>query len=167
MNAVLEIMEALANGEKMENVQEIFQGQEHSGASRVLVRNIVYFFSDKDLEFYEATFYSEKDITPEVRETIEKKKQENKELSEKIINLIDLLDGIAGLKFIDEHKSLSGEEIKEGLLQLGCNFSLDDIRQQFPEQVTLFEGMNKGDLSFDASLIVNARDNEYGKSLYF
>lgn len=164
LNDALEIMEALANGEKMENVQKIFQGQEHSGVSRSLVRNIVYSFSGKGPEFYEATFYSEKDITPEVREAIEKKKQENKELLEKIKKVIDSQDVIAGLKFIAEHQSMSSEELKEGLLQLGCNFSLDDIRQQFPEQVNLFEGMNKGDLSCGASLIVNARDSEYGKS---
>ena len=71
---------------------------------------------------------------------------------------------ISGLKFIAEHRSMSQEELINGLLELGCNFSLEDIEQQFPERIKLFEGMKKGNLSCGASVIANIRDSEYERA---
>ena len=71
---------------------------------------------------------------------------------------------ISGLKFIAEHQSMSQEELINGLLELGCNFSLEDIKQQFPEEIKLFEGMKQGNLGCGASVIANVRDSEYGRA---
>ena len=71
---------------------------------------------------------------------------------------------ISGLKFIAEHQSMNQEELINGLLELGCNFSLEDIEQQFPEEIKLFEGMKQGNLSCGASVIANVRDSEFGRS---
>ena len=161
LNDVLDIMEALDKGEPMENVQQMFKNQGHSGMSSALVRNIVYSFSSKGPEFFEAT--AENDIIPEVREAIEQKKQENKALMEKARGIISSEGIIVGLKFIAENQTMTQEELREGLLELGCDFSFDDIKQQFPYQIKLFDGMNKGDLSCGASVIVNVRDSQYGK----
>ena len=73
---------------------------------------------------------------------------------------------VAGLKFIAEHLRSSHDELLEGLLSLGCNFTLQDIREQFPEceSVRLFDGMKRADVSCGASIIVNVRDSEFGRS---
>lgn len=71
---------------------------------------------------------------------------------------------VSGLKFIAEHQSMSQEELIEGLLELGCDFSLKDIKQQFPTEIALLEGIRKGDVACGASIIVNARDNEFGRA---
>ena len=74
---------------------------------------------------------------------------------------------ISGLKFIAEHQSMSHEELVNGLLELGCNFSLEDIKQQFKQQFTeeikLDEGMKQGNFACGASVIANVRDSELGR----
>ena len=71
---------------------------------------------------------------------------------------------IAGLKFIAENPSISQEDLISGLLELGCNFTLDDINRQFPEPGLLFPGMAKGNIACGASVICNVRDSEYGRA---
>ena len=71
---------------------------------------------------------------------------------------------VNGLKFIAEHPSMSQEELIDGLLKLGCNFSLEDITQQFPEGKLLFPGMRDGDLASGATVIANVRDSEIGRA---
>lgn len=71
---------------------------------------------------------------------------------------------IEGLKFIAENQTLSQEELVKGLLDLGCNFTLEDIKKQFPAPSRLFEGMRKCDLASGASVIANVRDTEYGRA---
>ncbi len=71
---------------------------------------------------------------------------------------------VAGIKYICEHQDVPQKELIEGLLALGCNFSLQDIVEQFPTDVKLFEGLAKGDISCGASVIANVRDSEYGRS---
>ncbi len=71
---------------------------------------------------------------------------------------------IAGLKFIAENQEISQEEMIQGLLDLGCDFSFDDIKRQFPDQGLLFDSMRKCYASGGASLIVNARDSEGGRA---
>ena len=58
--------------------------------------------------------------------------------------IIETKTVVAGLKFIAENPNLTQEELNKGLLELGCNFTFEDIQRQFPEKVSLFEGMNKG-----------------------
>lgn len=65
---------------------------------------------------------------------------------------------IAGLKFIAENQTISQEELTAGLLELGCNFTLEDIENQITTSETnLFTGMSRGDLAYGASVIANAR----------
>lgn len=71
---------------------------------------------------------------------------------------------IEGLKFIAENQTLSQEELIKGLLDLGCNFTLEDIKKQFPGSGLLFEGMKKGEVACGAAVIANARDSEYGRA---
>ena len=67
---------------------------------------------------------------------------------------------IAGLKFIAENQTISREELRAGLLELGCNFTLEDIENQITTPETnLFTGMSRGDLAYGASVIANARKN--------
>ena len=71
---------------------------------------------------------------------------------------------VAGLKFIAEHRDMEQEELIDGLLALGCDFSLEDIREQFPEAGNLFDGMKAGKTNCGASVIANVRDSEYGRA---
>lgn len=65
---------------------------------------------------------------------------------------------IAGLKFIAENQTISQQELVAGLLELGCNFTLEDIENQVTTpETSLFTGMSRGDLAYGASVIANAR----------
>lgn len=65
---------------------------------------------------------------------------------------------IAGLKFIAENQTISQEELTAGLLELGCNFTLEDIKNQdTAPEINLFAGMSQGDLICGAIVIANAR----------
>ena len=59
---------------------------------------------------------------------------------------------------------MSQEELIDGLLKLGCNFSLEDIKRQFPEEIGLSEGMKQGNLCCGASVIANISDSEFGRA---
>jgi len=78
LDASLEIMEALENGASMEEAKALFNKQGHSGASGVMVRNILFSFTNRGPEFWEATAYGE--ISPESQKAIADKKQENIQL---------------------------------------------------------------------------------------
>lgn len=65
---------------------------------------------------------------------------------------------IAGLKFIAENQTISQEELTAGLLELGCNFTLENIKNQdTAPEINLFDGMSQGDLICGAIVIANAR----------
>lgn len=65
---------------------------------------------------------------------------------------------IAGLKFIAENQTISQEELTAGLLELGCNFTLEDIKNQVTTpEINLFDGMSQGNLICGAIVIANAR----------
>lgn len=65
---------------------------------------------------------------------------------------------IAGLKFIAENQTISQEELTAGLLELVCNFTLEDIKNQVTTpEINLFDGMSQGDLICGAIVIANAR----------
>lgn len=80
LDAALEIMTALENGATMEEAKQIFDKQEHSGMSTSIVRNILFSFSSKGPEFWEATAYGK--ISEENKQLIEAKKQENIQLKQ-------------------------------------------------------------------------------------
>lgn len=78
---VLEIMNALENGSSMDEVKQIFEEQGHSYMSASLVRYLVFEFSSKGPEFWEAT--ATDFISYEGEKMLEEKKLENIQLSEK------------------------------------------------------------------------------------
>ena len=46
------------------------------------------------------------------------------------------------------------------MLELGCDFTLEDVNRQFPE----FPGMTKGNIACGASVFCNVRDSEFGRA---
>ena len=72
---------------------------------------------------------------------------------------------IAGLKFIAENQTISQQELVAGLLELGCNFTLEDIKKQFKSSnKKLFEGMSKGEVDCGASVIANVCKNFFSRA---
>lgn len=69
---------------------------------------------------------------------------------------------VNGLEFIKENQLIPQELLVDGLLSLGCNFTFEDIKTQFPkvERTKLFKGMKKGYIATGATVIVNVRDSE-------
>lgn len=78
LESALEIMTALENGDSIEEAKQMLDKQGHSGMSASIVRNILFTFSSKGPEFWEATAYG--DISPENKKILEEKKQENAQL---------------------------------------------------------------------------------------
>ena len=72
---------------------------------------------------------------------------------------------IAGLKFIAENKDLNQEELIQGLFELGCNFTIEEINTQFPNIATtsIVEGIKNADLATGACAIVSACSCELGR----
>ena len=89
-----------------------------------------------------------------------------KEHREKSVNPVTMPLVVSGLKFIAENQSLRQDELISGLLKIGCNFTLEDINKQIPADVDIFKGMQEGSLKAGASVIVNVRDSEFGRSYF-
>ena len=68
---------------------------------------------------------------------------------------------VAGLKFLSENQNLSHEEIQVGLSYLGCTFTQGDISRQFDVDMTIFRGMEIGNIACGASLIAIARRSDF------
>ncbi len=71
---------------------------------------------------------------------------------------------INGIKYIIENQNLTQEELFNGLVNLGCTFTIEDINEQFKHPLPLFDGIKTGDLCCGASTIVNTRDSEIGRA---
>lgn len=74
---------------------------------------------------------------------------------------------IKGLKFIAEHQDMEQEELLNSLLDLGCDFSIEDIdreKQRTGEINDIFLGLTLGTTTSGAYVLVNARDSESGRS---
>ena len=71
---------------------------------------------------------------------------------------------IEGIKFIAENYDLEHKEIAEGLSNIGCNFTLKDIDEQFyfPEELTYGKALNEGNLGCGAVIIYNVRVSDFG-----
>ena len=80
---------------------------------------------------------------------------EQKITREKVIN---------GLKFIIDNQNLEYEQVRKGLLDLGCDFTFEDQKREFPneEEGSLFEGVKEGKLVVGANIIINVVANEFG-----
>lgn len=80
LNCALNIMEALESETPMDEVVNIFDNQNHSAVSATIARSILFSFSSKGPEFYEATACEE--ISDENRKIIDAKKEENLKLAQ-------------------------------------------------------------------------------------
>ncbi len=74
---------------------------------------------------------------------------------------------IDGLKFIAENPRMVQEELVDGLLQLGCNFSLADVNGKFKKVGTIDEGLEKGDIGTGADVIVQVRDSFIARAMAY
>ena len=79
---------------------------------------------------------------------------------------VSLENVLAGMKFIAENQSIDHEELVDGLLARNCNFTQEDIEEQFSNmpKMKLFKGMRKADLACGASVIASFRDHEFGRA---
>lgn len=116
---------------------------------------------DKTLKELHKQYWKEKRERKLREERYHEKVEASRDGSPKTITA-DLV--INGLKFIAEHQSLSQEDLIDGLLELGCTFSSDDIMQQFPTFMKFFDGIKQDDISCGASIIVSVRDSEFSRT---
>lgn len=79
---------------------------------------------------------------------------------------VSLENVLAGMRFIAENQSIDHEKLVDGLLDLNCNFSQEDIEEQFPNfpKMYLFKGMRKANLACGASVIADFRDYEFARA---
>lgn len=117
---------------------------------------------EKDRKFREEWRASERER--EKREKWYVKKIEDSREGKDIIITKDVV--VAGLKFIAEHPDMEQNQLIDELISLGCNFTLEDVKQQFPEcgKMSLFSGMEDGDLSCGASVIASVMMTETWRS---
>ena len=79
-------------------------------------------------------------------------------------NHIKMEKVVKALKFIAENQHLTTEEYELGLLNIGIDFTFDDIDEQFPEKSGLLYGIKHGELSSGAEIVVMANSGKYGRS---
>lgn len=77
----LKIMEVLEKGVSIEEAKEMFEKQGHTNTSEFIVRDIVFAFSPRGPEFWEASFNGK--MTPAFKKMLEEKKKENMRLASK------------------------------------------------------------------------------------
>ncbi len=93
----------------------------------------------------------------EMKLVSESKKKHSSKITQQLV--------VDGLKFITENQNIPQHELVKGLLELGCNFTLEDIRNQFSStSISLFEGIRQGDLASGASIIANVRQSSFSRS---
>lgn len=125
LNAAIEIMEMLENGATLDEAKEVLDGQDHSGASYGMVRNIIFSFSKQGPEFFEYTAMG--DISPEGQQIIEQKKMENRKFEE--------LHGVDSTKKVSEERKQEEMEILSGVKEKG---KLTQMIQNIQEKLNGF-----------------------------
>ena len=86
---------------------------------------------------------------------------QSRKLGEEVIITMPVV--IEGLKFIAENQTLSQEELAQGLIDIGCNFTFEEIEQQLPKEVG-FASVARGSITMGATIIANVRDSYFGHS---
>ena len=73
---------------------------------------------------------------------------------------------IAALKFIAENQSLSYRQLLNGLINMGCKFTLEDCKSWYPDAPkTLGEGIKQGHIATGIGIICNFMMSEYGREI--
>ena len=70
---------------------------------------------------------------------------------------------VNGLKFIAENPYICQEELVKGLLELGCNFTKKELKEQLHTDALINDGVKSGDLYWGAYIIMSMRDGAYGR----
>ncbi len=70
---------------------------------------------------------------------------------------------IEGIKYIINNRYANQQELTNGLIEIGCTFTVNDVINQLTGGDNLLEGINKGSLSCGALVIINMRDGEAGR----
>lgn len=99
-----------------------------------------------------------------------KNKQKILENRSKGVNIVNYDNIVSGLKFIIENPSVSEDELIDGLLDTGCNFDFEDIKDQFqkdridPSRIEY--GLLRGDISYAACAIsIMMYGNDYDRDV--
>lgn len=117
-------------------------------------------------QFMEESRKAEKAAEAALDAKIAEKLETNRETG---INKITAALVASGLKYImSKSGGTSREELVDGLLAIGCNYTLDEVNAQFPESQghLLFDGMRQDELVAMASIIPNVRDSSYGRAKF-
>lgn len=121
LDSALELMEKLESGASMEEVKEIFDGQEYSRAPAGIVRNMIFYFAKRGPEFYESTAWRE--LSDEDKKAIEDKKKENAELDK--LHKDDFTKQVSAERRTEEQEITNLSAEKERLTS-----EISDIEQQ-------------------------------------
>lgn len=76
---------------------------------------------------------------------------------------------VAGLKFIAEHPDMERSQLIDKLISLGCKFTDEDIKQQFPETLkpsNVFQGLKNWNIWYGAIVISGIMQGER-RSYYY
>ena len=118
----------------------------------------------KEMQDEDSEYWKEKAARKERERGYAEKVQKSRD--SRGADAVSLENVLAGMKFIAENQSIDHEELVDGLLSRNCNFTQEDIEEQFPNmpKSKLFRGMRKADLACGASVIVSFRDHEFGRA---
>ena len=171
----------IPGGSTLEEAVEMLQKAKENGEQAYCIFNGTKLHSDTitlDSAYLEVTGKTKEEHDKFIKDSInnyhkeeEERKKREDDYAKKIEaaktgdNTITKEKVVDGLKFIAENQNMSQEELIDGLIDLGCTFSLDDIKNQFPEEVSISSGMKEGSLASGATVIANARDNEFGRDI--
>ena len=76
-----------------------------------------------------------------------------------------------GMRYILSHEEDEYEDFAKGLIDLGCNFNIDEVNEMVKESgkedMTISEGLLRGDILTGASIICNVRDSYYNMGYAF
>lgn len=96
-----------------------------------------------------------------------KKIEDSRKGKESVVITKDVV--VAGLKFMAEHPKMEWVELVDNLINLGCNFTREDINKQYPNRkgVKLFSGMREWNILCGATVIAWCVSDGYIDDRFF
>ena len=162
---ILKIVSLIRNGESKWKIKEEFDNQWHSGSSEALVLGCLINIFGIWEEFYN---YLSNSTIPYSQ--VAKRywiDEDDKEDLREIVITEDVV--VKGLEFIANHPNMEYDELVHNLIWLWCNFSMEEVSEQFPE----IKNRNIGGLCYDllnwnigaaAKVLVNCMSDQYSLS---
>jgi len=164
-SVVYELMAARARGESVYGVfngHELYSDTVTMDSAYMEVIGCTKEEYDKRIDEWRKNYDKEEEERKQREVEYKKMVEESRTPGEKVT--ISTSNVVDGLKFIAENQGIDQTSLVQGLIDLGCNFTLDEVKEQFPNSGLLFDGMKKGELSSGATVIANVRDSEFGRS---